>query len=138
TEAGPDDAALDAAIDAVWEFASQIKDETGEQRAARLTPLFAPGAQAPTMTPPQVAPDGIALVQSVPSTIAWTSPFDTGDPARIGMLVALQATSTGSYDGGLWNDTTTNVWRVVLTAQDGTWAPTVVYPDGQPEPGAQS
>ncbi len=131
---GVDPGALDIAVAAVWQVASQPAEESAPQRAARLGPLFAPGSPTPDDDPPAIAPDGVTLVDATPTALDWTSPYDLGDPGRLGLLVSLQVTSSGTFDGGLWQDTSTQLWRVILAPQEQGWAPAVAFPADQPEP----
>lgn len=121
------EAATTAAENAVIAIVAQPSGETPDQRASRLAPLFAPGSTSPT-DPPALTSDGITDHAVTPGPIEWTEPYDDG--TTIGLLIAVQAISTGLVDGTTpWTDTSSQMWQVTLTRTDaGQWMPLTAIP----------
>lgn len=127
-----DDAGWQAAEAVATTATTQLEDETDAARTARLEPLFATGA-----TPPEPAWDlaydigVIAHGRVEPRGVQWAEPFDAGT-AGVGVLISVQAQTFGVLDGEnhngvvddgdiAWTDTSSQLWEVVMTRQDGRW-----------------
>jgi hypothetical protein len=138
-----DDAAGQQAYDtgtaAVLAVVSQPAGESAAARHERLAPLFTAGSPTPGAAP-AVDLAGIGVVSDGrvdAAGVAWAEPFEGGN-GRIGFLVAVTADSYGvREDGGTpiaWKDTSTQLWKVLLTNDGTAWVPQVAYLADQDEP----
>lgn len=118
------DTAAAAAQAAVTAMATQLAGETLSARKARLTSYFAPGSPSPA-TLPVLPDDGIDTHAVQVGEVNWLEPYQD-DQGRPCMLISIQASSTGSLDGGrtTWQDNSDQLWRVTLIRTgSGNWMP---------------